>query len=46
MLQNGLDQSKKENGVSQSILDGLDSFHPQLSSFNPSYPSEVFFQQN
>ena len=45
MLQNGLDQSKKENGVSQSILDRLDSFHPQRSSFNLSYLSEVFFQK-
>ena len=32
MKQNGSNCSKKENGVSQPILDGLSPFHPQWPS--------------
>ena len=46
MLQNGLNLHKKVNGASQSILDRLVSFYPQRSSFNLSYSSGIFFQQN
>ena len=45
MQQNGSNWSKKENAISQSILDGSSSFHPYWPSFTLSYPFAVLFQQ-